>query len=317
MATILLAALGYRLGLPLGPTAALYLLAASRRHRAPWTPTMTVTVLGLLIAYATARGLANGSFPGIEASHTSLASAVAWFAGERTRLRRSQIADLHERAIRAEREAEQDRLLAVAEERARIARDLHDSAGHAVNVIAVRAGAARLWHDRKPDRSVLALEAIEELARQTVEEIDHMVGTLRDPAAEGHVPATTGLAAIESLVAQHTDAGLEVALTTSGSLDRIGSAVRQATYRILQEALTNAARHGTGGARVTLTVADQAVELVVTNPVQAGSPTRTGGGHGLFGMKERACLLGGHLHTEQANDEFRLRASIPGGGRPA
>src|SRR5206468_446811 len=124
-------------------------------------------------------GLARGGFPAPQLLHSGLAWTVAWFAGERARLRHLHMADLHERASRSEREAERERLLAVAEERARIARDLHDSAGHAISVIAVRAGAARLRHGQEPDRSLLALEAIENLARQTATDIDHIVGTLR------------------------------------------------------------------------------------------------------------------------------------------
>lgn len=149
------------------------------------------------------------AFPGTELLHTGLAWAVAWFAGERTRLRREHIAELEERALRAEREAERERRLAAAEERARIARDLHDSAGHAISVIAVRAGAARLRHDEDPERSRLALEAIEQVARQTVAEIDEIFGTLRDGRSpRGAVEAPPGLASLDALVERHTSAGL-------------------------------------------------------------------------------------------------------------
>src|SRR5581483_4458348 len=86
---------------------------------------------------------------------------LAWFAGERTRLRRQQLAECEQRALRAEGEVVRERRLAVAEERARIARDLHDSAAHAINVIAVQAGAARLWQEQDPSRSLTALETIE------------------------------------------------------------------------------------------------------------------------------------------------------------
>ena len=141
-------------------------------------------------------------------------------AGTRLRReqRREQLAELRDRALRAEREAERERLLAVAEERARIARDLHDSAGHAISVIAVRAGAARLRHQQDPDRSLVALEAIEELARQTAAEIDQLVGTLRDGgSANGVVEGPPSLASLETLVAHHQAAGLEVTLDTAGA----------------------------------------------------------------------------------------------------
>lgn len=314
----LLAGLGHRIDLLLGPTAALYLLAASREPQTPWTRRTTVTVVGLLLAYLGASAAAQGTFPGSELLHTGLAWAVAWFAGERTRLRRGQLAELKDRALRAEREAERERLLAAAEERARIARDLHDSAGHAISVIAVRAGAARLRHRQDPDRSLPALEVIEELARQTVEELDQLVGTLREGgSANGVVEAPPGLASLDTLIAHHQAAGLEVTFDASGAPRPLGAAADQAAYRILQEALTNAARHGAGSARVEFGFGDAAVELSVTNPVPARGSPRSGGGHGLIGMRERATLLGGNLDAERANGAFRVRARIPYRGHRA
>jgi signal transduction histidine kinase len=311
---VVLAALDYRVDLLLGPTAALYLLAASRQPQTPWTPRTTVTVVGLLLAYLGAAAAAQGTFPTSELQHTGLAWAAAWFAGERTRLRREQIAELHERAVRAEREAERERLLAAATERARIARDLHDSAGHAISVIAVRAGAARLRHHHDPDRSLAALEAIEQLARQTAAEIDQLVGTLREGgSANGAVEAPPGLASLDTLIARQQAAGLEVTLDTAGVPRPLGAGVDQAAYRILQEALTNAARHGAGSAHIQLGFGEAAVELVVTNPVPspAHGALRAGGGHGLIGMRERATLLGGTLDAEHTNGAFHLRAQIP------
>jgi signal transduction histidine kinase len=315
-AGVLLAGLGYRIDLLLGPTAALYLLAASRDQVTPWTPRTTVTVVGLLLAYLAVAAAAQGTFPASELQHTGLAWAVAWFAGERTRLRREQIAELHDRAVRAEREAERERLLAAAQERARIARDLHDSAGHAISVIAVRAGAARLRHRQEPDRSLAALAAIEELARQTAAEIDQLVGTLREGgSANGAVEVPPSLGSLDTLVAHQQAAGLEVTVDTAGVPRPLGAAVDQAAYRILQEALTNAARHGAGSARIELAFGDLAVELTVTNPVPVGGAPRSGGGHGLIGMRERATLLGGSLDAEHTNGAFHLRAQIPYGGQ--
>jgi signal transduction histidine kinase len=317
-AGVLLTGLDYPLELMLGPIAALYLLAASRRQETPWTRRTTATVVGLLVAYVGATAAAQGTSSGIQPFHNGLAWAVAWFAGERTRLRREQLAEFRDRALRAEREVERERLLAAAEERARIARDLHDSAGHAINVIAVRAGAARLRHHQDSDRSLLALEAIEEVARQTAEEIDHIVGTLRErDSGNGAVEAPTGLASLDTLLAHHAGAGLAVTFDASGAPRPLGAAVDQAAYRILQEALTNAARHGAGSARVELAFGEEAVEVTVTNPVPEPCSPRPGGGHGLIGMRERATLLGGNLDAERANGAFRVRARIPYGGHPA
>ena len=318
-ASVLLAGLSYPIdGIlgTLGPAAALYLLAASRDQQAPWTPLTTATVVGLFIALLAATAAAQHAFPAAALLHTGLAWAGAWFAGDRTRLRREHIAELRARAARVQRDTDRDRLLAAAEERARIARDLHDSAGHAISVIAVRAGAARLRHQQEPDRSLAALTAIEELARQTVAEIDQIVGALReDGPPNGDIEAPPGLASLDTLIEQQVAAGLHVMLDTAGTPRPVGGAADQAAYRILQEALTNAARHGSGSARIEVAYGDTAVELSVTNPVPAGRAPRPGGGHGLVGMHERATLLGGSLEAGRANRAFRVHARIPYLGR--
>jgi signal transduction histidine kinase len=309
-ASALLAGLGYPLWLPLGAAIALFLLAASRDEGDPWTRRTTAAVLLLFGAYVGAAGAGRGSFPGTELLHGGLAFAVAWFAGERTRLRREHVAELKERAARAERDAERERRLAVAEERARIARDLHDAAGHAINVITVRAGAARTRRD--PERSQAALELIEELARQTAAEIDGIVGTLRDRSVANGTPrAPLGLASLDTLIARHAAAGLDVSVETEGVPQPLESATDQAVYRILQEALTNAARHGTGVARVELAFGDAELELTVSNTAPGESVPRSHGGHGLIGMRERATLLGGSLDADRANGDFRVRARLP------
>jgi signal transduction histidine kinase len=309
VASVALAMAGHPLDLLVAPAAALYLLAAGRTERDPWTWRTTVAVGGLFLAYLGATGAATGAFPGSPLLHSGLAWAVAWFAGERTRLRRAQLAAFADRARRAEREAERERLLAAAEERARIARDLHDSVGHAISVIAVRAGAARLRHHREPDRTVAALAAIEELSRHTVAEIDQIVGGLRDDRPPDAAPI--GLAALDALLAHRAAAGLAVTVETSGTPRPCGDTADQAAYRILQEALTNAARHGSGTARIGLVFTDTALELTVTNPVPAEPASSRRPGHGLTGMRERATLLGGDLDAGRTGGEFRIRARIP------
>jgi len=311
-ASAVLVGLGYPLGVPLGPTAGLYLLAASRAEGDPWTRRTTAAVLVLFGAYLGAAAAGQGSFPGSELLHGGLAFAVAWFAGERTRLRREQIAELKERADRIEREAEGERRLAVAEERARIARDLHDAAGHAINVITVRAGAARLRQD--PERSQAALKVIEETARQTAAEIDGIVGTLRDrSSSNGAADAPLGLASLDTLIASRALAGLDVSVASQGQPPPRDIATNQAAYRILQEALTNAARHGNGVARVELAFGEAALELTISNPAPGESLPRSNGGHGVIGMRERATLLGGTLDAERVNGAFRVRARLPYG----
>jgi signal transduction histidine kinase len=308
--------LGYPPGPPIGPTVALYFLALSPESvRAPRWLTGT-TVAGLFVLHLAAVSLGQGEPPTVPLLFGALVWGGAWVIGDRVRLRRARIAELEERAHRAEREAERERRLAAAEERTRIARDLHDSAGHAINVILVQAGAARLLAQQDPGRSQAALETIDEVARETLAEIDRLVRALRDDDLEdesnGRVEPPLGLAALETLAERHRLAGLAVSVQIRGSPRALPSALDQAAYRILQEALTNAARHGDGSALVEITLAPSALELTVSNPIRRQSAPAQAG-HGIVGMRERAALLGGSIDVGATNGRFRLTAHLPYG----
>jgi signal transduction histidine kinase len=299
-------------GPPLGPTLALYTMAAAGDE----SRTRNLSTLGLagvlLVLHAMANGLRNDAFPGTELVFGVLVWGGAWLAGDRTRLRRERIAQLEERALRAEREAERERRLAAAEERSRIARDLHDSAGHAINVILVHAGAARLRKDDDPQALREAFATIEQVARETVGEIDQMVGALREDGErpEGEVEPPAGLSALDALVERHRSAGMEVTTAVRGDRRPLPPAVDRGAYRILQEALTNAARHGDGDAEVEVAFGRDALELNVANTIgRAGDSA--GGGHGLIGMRERATLLGGSLDAGARNGRFHVHARLP------
>ena len=246
--------------------------------------------------------------PGILAG--AVAWAGAWVAGDVTRQRRERLDALRERAERAERESERERRLAAAEERTRIARELHDSAGHAMNVILVQAGAARLLHDRDAERSKEALGTIEDVARETLGEIDHLVRRLRDDGGGEELAPLPGMSDIDDLVERHRASGLRVTLRREGGGRVVGSAVDRAAYRIVQEALTNAARHGDGVADVLLSFGEDALEIGVANPV-SGNGSGESDGHGLAGMRERAALLSGRLEAGGKDGVFRVHAVLP------
>ena len=304
-------------GPPLGPTLALYWAAAaatSGRQSRRRVQLTVALVAALLVAHATAGGLADDRFPGTELLFGVLVWGGAWIAGDRSRLRHERMAELEERALRAEREAERDARLAAAEERTRIARDLHDSAGHAINVILVHAGAARMRHGSDAEARE-TFETIEQVARETVGEIDQLVGALRDvpsPQPPDGVEPPAGLAALETLVERHRAAGLNVATTSDGSRRPLPPAVDRAAYRILQEALTNAARHGNGSVEVDVRFGASALELTVVNRLRdRDSALDERGGHGIVGMRERAALLGGSLEAGVRDERFRVRARLP------
>lgn len=313
-ASIALNALHYPPGPPIGPTVALYLVGfTGDRARTSGRLAAAVVIL-FFIAHVTAAGYGRDSaLPVVPFLFGALVWGGAWVLGDRVRLRRERVAGLEERARQAERETERERRLAAAEERTRIARDLHDSAGHAINVILVHAGAARLLAEKDPEASRAALGTIESLARETLTEIDGLVRALRED--EDRVETPIGLAALDALVKRHRDAGLDVDVRVDGARRPLGPAVDQAAYRILQESLTNALRHGAGEANVALTYSDDALEIGVTNPARGGGPAAVG--HGIVGMRERASLLGGSVAFQSMNGLFRIRARLPYSGEEA
>lgn len=299
--------------LGLWPAIAVYSLAAHARNAR--AARVGGIIAGTSFAVLGAIAVVVDPDPGILAG--AVAWAGAWVAGDVTRQRRERTAALRDRAERAERESQRERRLAAAEERTRIARELHDSAGHAMNVIVVQADAARLLRERDPEASEQALRTIADVARATIGEIDRLVGALReDGGADAELTPLPGTGEIDDLVERHRASGLTVTVRREGPERRLGTAVDRAAYRIVQEALTNAARHGDGGAEVVLRFGSEALEVTITNPVAGEGSPEAGGGHGLVGMRERAALLGGHLEVHSENGTFRIRADLPYEGVP-
>src|SRR4051794_32794708 len=248
-------AIGYDLGLGVAPTVLVFFLA--RMAPADRPPATGVAVVAMFLAQIGA-DYADGTWSPLPVP--LLGWLLVWSVGERIRERgEREAAEAEERA--------RDRDLAIARERTRIARDLHDSAGHAINVILVQAGAARLQSERDPAAARTALQAIEDVARETIEEIDNLVGALRDDEAP---VAPRGLSAVQALAERHRAAGLDVAVEVAGEPRPLLARTDQAAYGIVREALTNAARHGAGRATVRIEHRDDGVHVVVTNP--AASP---------------------------------------------
>jgi len=314
VASAALNGLGYALGPPFGPTVALFFVASDERTRSRIRET-AIVVMGMFAVHIGATALAGGGFPTSPILFGVVVWGAAWVTGDQVGQRRQRLADLAERARRTERETLRERRLAAAEERTRIARDLHDSAAHAINVILVQAGAARLLQEREPDAVRAALQTIEDVARETIAEIDQLIRGLREDSgddAEQAIEPPTGLAALDTLAARHRAAGLDVELHVEGDRRPLAPGLDQAAYRILQESLTNAARHGVGSATVRIAYGARHLGLTVSNPVppQAGGDVLEGG-HGILGMRERAALLGGALEVTRDDGRFRVHARLP------
>lgn len=211
--------------------------------------------------------------------------------------------------------------LAIAERRTeqllehnRLARELHDSIGHALSVTVLQAGAARQLLDADPGFAERALEAIEETGRQALEDLERMLLLLRD-APEPAAPRP-GLPEVKTLVDTTRGAGASVALRISGALDVVPAVISREGYRIVQESLTNVLRHaGPVPIDVTVAVDDHDVELTVLNSAPAAGAERSvvgaGSGSGLRGIRERAALLGGEATAGAQDGYWRVHVRLP------
>jgi signal transduction histidine kinase len=242
----------------------------------------------------------------------------SWLVGDNVRTRRAYTAELEERAARLEREREEQAVRAVAQERARISRELHDVVAHHVSVIAVQAGAASEEATTDPAREALGL--IQQTSRQVLAELRSMLDVLRaDEAGLGLAPQPS-LGEVDQLVAQSRTAGLPVELVINGQRRELPAIVDLAAYRIVQEALTNTRTHaGPAHARVELRYTDDALALEVTDDgrAAAGQPGNGGGGRGLIGMRERVAMVDGRLEAgPRPGGGFRVAAVLPLDGGP-
>ena len=236
---------------------------------------------------------------------------LPWTAGTliRTRLvaRASRAAE-QEAQLEAEA-AERD--VIVEQERNRIARDMHDVVAHSLAVVIAQADGARYARETDPDAVDGALTAISSTAREALADVRLLLGQLRHPQTEGPQPALSDLA---RLLDQLRASGLTVAFTTKGEPLQLGTSHQLAVYRIVQEALTNALRHGDVHQEVTVRFEWLAKELEMTITSAVTSSPATAElrvGHGLAGMRERAILVGGTLSTDVDDHVFIVVASIP------
>ncbi len=230
---------------------------------------------------------------------------TAWVAGDTVRSQRERVA-----LVDAQREEEARR--AVADERVRIARDLHDVVAHHLSVIVVQAEAAQEVLATRPDRAGDAMGTVADTARTALGELRLVVGVLRSDGGRAPQP---DLDAVDDLVASVRQAGLEVAVRTEGEPRVVGGVVGVAAYRVVQEALTNVLRHAAAGqAEVALAYGDDALVVTVSDDGRGGrmpDPDRPGG-HGLAGMRERVTVLGGSLDAgPRAEGGFAVRARLP------
>ncbi|WEH40424.1 sensor histidine kinase [Streptomyces sp. NBC_01218] len=247
---------------------------------------------------------------------------LAWVLGDSLRTRQAYFRALEERAARLESEREAQSKVAVAAERARIARELHDVVAHNVSVMVVQADGAAYVMDAAPDQARQALATISTTGRQALAEMRRLLGVLRTGDAEtsGEYVPQPDVEQIDELVEQVRKAGLAVDFTVEGTPRPLPSGVELTAYRIVQEALTNTRKHGgpDAGASVRLVYFDDGLGLLVEDDGR-GAPQELyadggadGAGHGMIGMRERVGMVGGTLDAgPRPGGGFRISALLP------
>ena len=253
-------------------------------------------------------------------------AALAWIGmatavGDATRSRRAYVAEVVERARRAEQSRDEEARRRVVEERVRIARELHDVVAHHIAVIKVQATGAKHILQHRPEQVAPALDHISRSSDAVLKEIASVVGLLRGSedlgGEESATEPTRGLARLSGLLDDLAAAGLRVHHRRLGEARELPALVDLAAFRIAQEALTNAQKYGEGTARLTVAYTPAGVTLHVTNSIRPDAP-RSGSGYGIIGMRERATSTGGHLTAEaEPSGRFVVHADLPSAERPA
>ena len=246
---------------------------------------------------------------------TVLTVTVAWLAGENLRARRARRREELDEAHRQAGQKAEEARRAIAAERLRIARDLHDVVAHSLSVIAVQAGVAHHVIDERPQIAREALGSIEVTAREGLVEMRRLLGVLRseDPGIDSsaETPAE-GLRDLDRLLAHFRDAGVRVEQSGPAQVGGLPPALDITAYRIVQEGLTNVLRHGGPTAYLSIERTPTELCIEIRDEGRAGPAATSGSGHGLTGIRERVALFGGSVTAEpQPAGGFRLVAELP------
>lgn len=252
-------------------------------------------------------------------SYVGLMFIVVWALGVAMAGRRTYATQLEARTEELEQARRELADQAVAEERARIARELHDVIAHAMSVITVQAGVGSHLVDQRPAQAAEALQIIERTGREALDEMRRLLAVLREPDPDGPLPdPQPGLAALPDLIEQTRATGTRFTFSLCGSSRPIGPGLELAVYRVVQEALTNTVKHAPGSnGSVTLTYGPESLDVEVVNgDVARGDVAGDAGdeitpGHGLRGMAERVALYDGELETTASKAGFRVVARFP------
>jgi signal transduction histidine kinase len=242
-------------------------------------------------------------------------AVLSWSLGEYVKARRAYTSEVETLAGQLEQAREFEARQAVWQERARLARELHDLIGHTVNLMVVQAGAGRRTLASDPSGAERAFQTIETTGREALDELDRLLGVLQTPDDEPYPPALPGLDQVRALADRFQNSGLAVQVSIEGEQVPLPRSLDQSAYRIIQEALTNALRHAGGAmAHVAVRYRDNQLELEIADDGHQNlkAQKHASGGRGLIGIRERVAMFGGDLDAGQRpGGGFVVRCRFP------
>ena len=301
----------------IGGIFAMVLAGAGAAYSATVMPSRSLPARAIvLVALALAASVLVAPHPGLQAMLDVSLALLLWVVVRSSFARRVQARILEDRAARLARERAELARTAVADERARIARELHDVVAHSMGVMVVQAQGADRIMETDPSGAHEALKAIAITGREALDEMHRMVGLLRRPEQASDLTPQPGLLQLDRLVDQARQTGLELAVTVTGSVRPLPAGLDLAAYRIIQEALTNCRKYGVGAlASLVVRYADRVLDIDVINEAPLHNAAENGvavPGHGLVGMKERVALYGGQFSAGRRPDGgYAVHASLP------
>ena len=266
----------------------------------------------VLTATAFILALAIGNSEALTAPSTY--AVIAWggmaaAVGIAARSQRAVVAAAQERALQAEQSRDEQARQAVTQERLRIARELHDVVAHHIAAINVQAGVAQHLLREDPDASAQALVHVRDSGRLVLSEMTTILGLLRSPDEGIATGAAGGVEQLDALIDSARRSGLQVTFRRVGEVPTLAPLLDLTVYRVIQEALTNAGKHGAGRVDLEVTYGVDVVTIVVSNPL--GESESQGSGLGLIGMRERVAAVGGTFEAGPQGGTFRVRVGLP------
>jgi signal transduction histidine kinase len=292
------------------PSAALIVAAYSV---AAFSDTRTGLIGAGLVAFVPVAGFVVGDLSIVEVFFILLFNGASWSAGQLVRTREEEARSIGLRSAALEREAEERTRAAVADERARIARELHDVVSHGLSGMVFAAAGAERVLDRDPRLAQDALRSIQSTGADAAAEMRRLLGMMRGAPIAGSPDALPAIADVDELVARARRSGGAVSLATDGELDALPAGLQLAAYRIVQEGLTNVAKHASGAtAQVALRAHGGQLEVEIVDSGAPGAARVSPPGHGIVGMRERVALYGGELEAGPVQPTgFRVVARFP------